>query len=80
MQARRVNCETLGDSDAYPHAHVWARNDREPAGYIGGPVWRYPRDVRNPAEHAFHEGRHGEIQQRIRAALEGMVVQYGFAS
>jgi diadenosine tetraphosphate (Ap4A) HIT family hydrolase len=76
---RRINYEILGNSDAYLHAHVWARYEWEPAEYIGGPVWRYPREQLAAPEHAFSEEQHGELRQRIKEALEALMQQHGLA-
>lgn len=40
---RRLNYEILGNTDAYLHAHIFARYEWEPADRIGGPVWRYDK-------------------------------------
>jgi diadenosine tetraphosphate (Ap4A) HIT family hydrolase len=40
---RRLNYEILGNTDAYLHAHIFARYEWEPAERIGGPVWRYDK-------------------------------------
>jgi len=76
---RRINYEILGNTDAYLHAHVWARYEWEPAQYIGGPVWRYPREQRGAPEHAFSEERHGELRQRIKSALETLMQHFSLA-
>jgi hypothetical protein len=36
---------------------------------IGGPVWRYPKEVRNAAEHVYDDARHGELRAAITAEL-----------
>jgi len=41
---RRVNVEILGNTDAFLHAHVWPRFDREPTHLVGKPVWLYPAE------------------------------------
>jgi diadenosine tetraphosphate (Ap4A) HIT family hydrolase len=69
-QPRRVNYEILGNTDHYLHAHIWPRYDWEPAEYIGGPVWRYPREQRAAATEAFSIPKHGELKTRIAVALE----------
>jgi diadenosine tetraphosphate (Ap4A) HIT family hydrolase len=68
-QPRRINYEILGNTDAYVHAHVWARYDWEPKEYIGGPVWRYPRATRVAAEHAFSPERCDVFRQQLADAL-----------
>lgn len=67
--ARRVNYEVLGNSISHLHGHVHVRYEWEPDDKIGGPVWRYPNELRNAAEHAFDEGRHGELRMAITAEL-----------
>lgn len=42
---RRLNYEILGNTDAYLHAHIFARYDWEHPDYVGGPVWRYDPSV-----------------------------------
>ncbi|WP_436533839.1 diadenosine tetraphosphate hydrolase [Actinoplanes sp. HUAS TT8] len=42
----RVNYQILGNLDHYLHAHVHARYAWEPAEYVTGPVFNYPRDLR----------------------------------
>ncbi len=74
---RRVNYEVLGNTDAYLHAHVWARYAWEPAEFIGGPVWRYPREQRSAPEHAFNPQTHGVLKQRIADALYTLMAQHG---
>jgi diadenosine tetraphosphate (Ap4A) HIT family hydrolase len=74
---RRINYEVLGNSIPVLHAHVHPRYDWEPAEYVGGPVWRYPKDVRNDPRHAFAEERHGELRAALRAALEELMRRAG---
>ncbi len=66
----RINYEVLGNSWNHLHGHVHARYTWEPSDRIGGPVWRYPNEVRNAPEHAYDEARHGELRARITAELE----------
>jgi diadenosine tetraphosphate (Ap4A) HIT family hydrolase len=72
-QLRRINYEILGNSIPYLHGHVHARYDWEPAEFIGGSVWRYPKDVRNAAEHAFDPERHGALQTGLEVELERLM-------
>ncbi|MBD0330465.1 MAG: hypothetical protein ICV64_10235 [Thermoleophilia bacterium] len=67
---RRINYEVLGNSWNHLHGHVHPRYAWEPPERIGGPVWRYPREVRDAPEHAYDEGKHGELRARITAELE----------
>lgn len=63
---RRINYEVLGNSIPVLHGHVHARYEWEPADKIGGPVWRYPKEVRNDPEHAYPVAKHGELRARSR--------------
>lgn len=66
---RRTNYEILGNTDAYVHAHVWARYEWEPQEYIGGPVWRYPKEIRFAATQAFSLQGHGPVKLQLASAL-----------
>jgi diadenosine tetraphosphate (Ap4A) HIT family hydrolase len=68
-QLRRINYEILGNSIPYLHGHVHPRYEWESQEFIGGPVWRYPKDVRNAAEHAFDSAKHGALQVELAAQL-----------
>lgn len=72
-QLRRINYEILGNSIPYLHGHVHARYEWEPAEFIGGPVWRYPKDLRNASEHAFDPTKHGALQAALATELEPLV-------
>jgi diadenosine tetraphosphate (Ap4A) HIT family hydrolase len=67
--AWRINYEVLGNSWPHLHGHVHARYGWEPPDKIGGPVWRYPKELRNAAEHAYDDRRHGELRAAITAEL-----------
>lgn len=67
--AHRINYEVLGNSWTHLHGHVHARYEWEPPDKIVGPAWRYPNDVRNAAEHAYDDARHGELRAAIAAEL-----------
>jgi diadenosine tetraphosphate (Ap4A) HIT family hydrolase len=67
---RRINYEILGNSISYLHAHVHPRYEWEPDDFRVGPVWRYPKEVRNDAAHAFDEARHGALKAELTAELE----------
>ena len=69
----RVNYEVLGNSWKHLHGHVHPRYEGEPADKIGGPVWRYPKEVRNALEHAYDERKHGELRAAITAELERLM-------
>ena len=66
----RINYEVLGNSWNHLHGHIHARYAWEPPDKIGGPVWRYPKDVRNAPEHAYDETKHGELRGRITDELK----------
>ena len=66
---RRINYEVLGNSVAFLHGHVHARYEWEPSDKITGPVWRYPKDVRNDPEHAYSDEKHGELRAAITAEI-----------
>jgi diadenosine tetraphosphate (Ap4A) HIT family hydrolase len=67
--AHRINYEVLGNSWPHLHGHVHPRYEWEPSERISGPVWRYPRDLRNAPEHAYDDERHGELRAAITAEL-----------
>jgi diadenosine tetraphosphate (Ap4A) HIT family hydrolase len=67
---RRVNYEILGNSMDFLHGHVHARYDWEPPDRIGGPVWRYPKELRYGDDNAYSDERHGALRARITAELE----------
>jgi diadenosine tetraphosphate (Ap4A) HIT family hydrolase len=69
FRPRRTNYEILGNTDAYVHAHVWARYEWEPRQYIGGPVWRYPKETRFDQAQAFSLEEHSHLKQGIASAL-----------
>ncbi|HEX8994600.1 MAG TPA: hypothetical protein VF812_01070 [Ktedonobacterales bacterium] len=80
VQPRRMNYEILGNTDTYLHAHVWPRYEWEPQEYRGGPAWRYPRERLFASEHAYSDARHGELRQRIGAALRALLAERDIAS
>lgn len=67
--AHRINYEVLGNSWPHLHGHVHPRYEWEPSDKIGGPAWRYPKEVRNAPEHAYDDARHGELRAAITAEL-----------
>jgi diadenosine tetraphosphate (Ap4A) HIT family hydrolase len=67
--AQRINYEVLGNAWPHLHGHVHPRYEWEPLDKISGPVWRYPRELRDAAEHAYDEARHGELRAAISAEL-----------
>jgi diadenosine tetraphosphate (Ap4A) HIT family hydrolase len=67
--AHRINYEVLGNSWPHLHGHVHARYKWEPRDRIGGPVWRYPKELRNAPEHVYDDARHGDLRAAITAEL-----------
>ena len=67
--AHRINYEVLGNSWPHLHGHVHARYEWEPSDMIGGPVWRYPKEIVDAPEHAYDDERHGELRAAITAEL-----------
>jgi hypothetical protein len=65
---RRLNYEILGNTDAYLHAHIFARYEWEPTDRIGGPVWRYDKELFYGDETALGP-QHDELRQKIIANL-----------
>ena len=73
--AHRINYEILGNSWPHLHGHVHPRYDWEPRDRIGGPVWRYPKELRNAPEHAYSDEKHGELRSAITAELERVMAE-----
>jgi diadenosine tetraphosphate (Ap4A) HIT family hydrolase len=67
--AHRINYEVLGNSWPHLHGHVHARYEWEPRDKIGGPVWRYPKELRDAAEYAYDDARHGDLRSAITTEL-----------
>jgi diadenosine tetraphosphate (Ap4A) HIT family hydrolase len=70
---RRINYEVLGNTLPILHGHVHARYEWEPSDKITGPVWRYPKEERNAPEHAYSDGKHGELRAAITAGLQSLI-------
>jgi diadenosine tetraphosphate (Ap4A) HIT family hydrolase len=70
---RRINYEVLGNSEPILHGHVHPRYDWEPTDRVGGPVWRYPKELRNAPEHEYSDERHGELRAAITAELQALL-------
>ena len=66
---RRLNYEVLGNAIPVLHGHVHPRYEWEPPERITGPVWRYPKELRNAPEHAYSDEKHGELRAAITAEL-----------
>ena len=73
--ARRINYEVLGNSISHLHGHVHVRYHWEPDDKAGGPVWRYPKALRNAPEYAYDETRHGELRAQITAQLTSIMAE-----
>lgn len=67
--AQRINYEVLGNSWPHLHGHVHVRYASEPADKITGPVWRYPKELRDAPEHAYDETRDGALRAAITSEL-----------
>jgi len=72
---RRINYEVLGNAEPILHGHVHPRYDWEPPDKITGPVWRYPKDVRNDPRFAYSDEKHGELRGVITAELHALIEQ-----
>jgi diadenosine tetraphosphate (Ap4A) HIT family hydrolase len=70
---RRINYEVLGNSLDFLHGHVHARYNWEPSDKIGGPVWRYAREVRNDPANAYSDERHGQLRAAITSELNDLI-------
>jgi diadenosine tetraphosphate (Ap4A) HIT family hydrolase len=70
---RRINYEVLGNAEPVLHGHVHPRYDWEPPDMVTGPVWRYPKELRNAPEHAYTDERHGELRAAITAELRALL-------
>jgi diadenosine tetraphosphate (Ap4A) HIT family hydrolase len=70
---RRINYEVLGNSLNVLHGHVHARYDWEPPDCIGGPVWRYPPEVRYAPEHSYRDDQHGGLRAAIADELQRLM-------
>ncbi len=65
---RRLNYEILGNTDAYLHAHIFARYEWEPTDRIGGPVWRYDQELFYSDATALGP-QHADLRHRITQQL-----------
>jgi diadenosine tetraphosphate (Ap4A) HIT family hydrolase len=72
---RRINYEVLGNAEPILHGHVHPRYDWEPPERITGPVWRYPKELRNAPEYAYSDEKHGELRAAITAELHALLEQ-----
>ncbi|MFL5921554.1 MAG: diadenosine tetraphosphate hydrolase [Gaiellaceae bacterium] len=72
---RRINYEVLGNAIPVLHGHVQPRYEWEPPERITGPVWRYPKELRNATEHRYSDEKHGKLRAKITASLEALIVR-----
>lgn len=70
---RRINYEVLGNGLPVLHAHVHPRYEWEPPERITGPVWRYPKEVRDDPAHAYSDARHGQLRATITHELNELM-------
>jgi len=70
---RRINYEVLGNGLPILHGHVHPRYEWEPADMVTGPVWRYPKEVRDDPAHAYSDERHGELRDAITTELTELI-------
>lgn len=76
---RRMNYEILGNTDAYLHAHLFARYEWEPPEHVGRPVWLYdPEEFYGEA--AALGPRHDGLRARIVAELTRLRADQGSTS
>jgi diadenosine tetraphosphate (Ap4A) HIT family hydrolase len=69
----RINYEVLGNSWNHLHGHVHTRYEWEAPDKIVGPVWRYPKEVRDAPEHAYDDSKHGELRAAVTVELERLM-------
>ncbi|HEY6150441.1 MAG TPA: hypothetical protein VIW19_07965 [Gaiellaceae bacterium] len=75
---RRINYEVLGNAEPVLHGHVHPRYDWEPPDKITGPVWRYPKELRNDPQYVYSDVKHGQLRRAITAELRTLIAQaYG---
>ena len=70
---RRMNYEILGNTDAYLHAHLFARYEWEPPEHVGRPVWMYDPEEFYGAEAALG-ARHDDLRRHIVEELAALGV------
>jgi hypothetical protein len=69
--------EVLGNAIPLLHGDVHARYDWEPPDKITGPVWRYPKELRNATEFTYSDEKHGELRTAITRELERLITRVG---
>jgi len=65
--AYRINYETLGNTDPALHTHIFPRYLSEPEEYRKGPVYYYPRELRN--SRPFDPERDKEFMEQLAEAV-----------
>ena len=65
----------LGNGWPHLHGHAHPRYGWEPAERITGPVWRYPKEVRNAPENVYDDARHGALRRAITVELERVMAE-----
>jgi diadenosine tetraphosphate (Ap4A) HIT family hydrolase len=73
VDLRRLNYEVLGNGIPVLHGHVHPRYEWEPPERITGPVWRYPKAVRNDPQFEYSDEKHGELRAAITAELHAVM-------
>jgi diadenosine tetraphosphate (Ap4A) HIT family hydrolase len=73
--AVRVNYAVAGNAWAHLHGHATPRYSWEPPELAVGPIWGYPKEVRNAAEHAYSDSRHGALRARITDELRRITAE-----
>ena len=69
---RRINIEILGNTDSFPHAHIWPRYEWEPRDIISGPVWNYDLDNWKDPTTALGD-QHDALRVRITSHLRALM-------
>lgn len=72
----RTNCEILGNTDAYLHAHVQPRYAWEDDEHRPFPVWSYPRDRWTDPRWAYSDAEHGALRSRISDELQRLLREH----
>ena len=67
--AVRINYAVAGNAWPHLHGHAHPRYSWEPPDRAVGPIWGYPKEMRNAPEHAYSDSRHGPLRARIEAEL-----------
>jgi diadenosine tetraphosphate (Ap4A) HIT family hydrolase len=70
---RRINYEVLGNAEPVLHGHVHPRYDWEPPDKITGPVWRYPKELRNDPEYSYSDAKHGKMRAEVTTELHKLI-------